>query len=246
MEKITSLENKKVKAWTKLNEKKYRDENQLFLVEGDHLVKEALKNNIVQEIICIDNYDLENNFENTYYVTNDILSKISNVPSSPNVVAVCKKIEEKQFRNRIVLIDGIQDPGNLGTIIRSCVAFNFDTIVLGNNTVDLYNDKTIRATEGMIFNINILKKDLLNFIDTLKKDNYYIYGTDVSTGYDLNQIEVEEKDKIAFVVGNEGSGVSKEILNKCDQNINIKINNKCESLNVSVATGIILHKLGSK
>ena len=135
----------------------------------------------------------------------------------------------------------MQDPGNLGTIIRSSVAFNISTVVLGNNCVDLYNSKVIRACQGMNFHINIIRRDLKDFITNIKKEDYYILGTNVNDGSDLKSIS--NLSKYAIIMGNEGNGVSKEIQDMCDRNIYIKMNDKCESLNVAVATSIILYEL---
>jgi TrmH family RNA methyltransferase len=136
---ITSLDNKKVKLYTSLNDSKSRNINKLFLVMGEHLVKEAIKVNNLVDIIVLENYeiDFDVNMEITY-VTESIMKKLTRMPSIPKVVGVCK-IEDnnKLYGNHILLLDNIQDPGNLGTIIRSSVAFNVDTIVLSNDTVDL-------------------------------------------------------------------------------------------------------------
>ena len=182
---ITSINNEKVKFWTKLNEKKFRDSNNLFLVEGNHLVSEALKHGIVKEIITTSDYIYD---VDTYYVSDKVINKLSKQKSGTNVIAVCEKIKENEIGNKLLILDNIQDPGNLGTIIRSAVAFNIDTIVLSIDTVDLYNDKVIRSSEGMIFNINIIKRDLNSFIKELKNNDYEIIGTNVSKGNDINNI----------------------------------------------------------
>ena len=156
-------------------------------------------------------------------------------------MGICEKIEEKEMGNKIVILDGVQDPGNLGTIIRSSVAFNIDTMVLSKDTVDLYNSKVIRATQGMIFNINIIERDLNSFISTLKEKNYKIYGTKVNGGKSLKS--VEKSDKFAIIMGNEGNGVKADILDMCSDYIYIDMNSSCESLNVGVATSIILYEL---
>jgi len=169
------------------------------------------------------------------------MKKITNQISISNICAVCYKLKEREIKGNIVILDEIQDPGNLGTIIRSAVAFNTDTIVLSNNSVDLYNDKVIRSSEGMLFNINIIKRDLNIFIDDIKKDNYVVYGTKVDGGKSIK--DFKKSEKFAIVMGNEGKGVSKSVLDKCDEYLYIPMNNACESLNVGVATSIILYEL---
>lgn len=240
---INSINNERVKKWSKLNIKKYRDEDGLFLVEGDHLVKEAIKNNLATEIILLEGLSINTKLP-TYEVSEQVMKKITNQVSISGICAVCKKIEEKEISGNIILLDEIQDPGNFGTIIRSSVAFNFDTIVLGNNCVDLYNDKTIRASEGMIFNVNVIKRDLLNFIPELKENGYLVIGTNVNNGINIKSIE--KSGKIALILGNEGNGVKEEIQDLCDKNIYIKMNAQCESLNVGVAASIIMYEIANK
>ena len=236
---ITSIENEKVKFWVKLKEKKYSDINKEFLVEDDHLVSEAIKKNIVKEIITIDK---TMTFEyKTYYVNDKIMKKISNQVTYPKVMAVCSYIEEKNINGNIVALDNIQDPGNLGTIIRSAVAFNIDTIVLGDNTVDIYNPKVIRASEGMIFNINIIRTNLYNFLSNLDSD-YLKITTNVNNGKNIKNIKF---NKCVIVIGNEGNGVSKEIDSLCDEKVYINMNNNCESLNAGVSASILMYEVNN-
>lgn len=166
--KIESLNNSKVKNWAKLKEKKYRDETNLFLVEGDHLLNSAVVKKRVVEIISTDE-TMEIPGIPFYLVTDCIMKKLSSQVSSTKVIGVCKKNETQEITGNVCLLDNIQDPGNLGTIIRSAVAFHIDTLILSNDTVDVYNDKVIRASEGMIFNLNIIRADLMNIIKELKK-----------------------------------------------------------------------------
>ncbi len=236
--KIESLNNSKVKNWAKLKEKKYRDETNLFLVEGDHLLNSAVVKKRVVEIISTDE-TMEIPGIPFYLVTDCIMKKLSSQVSSTKVIGVCKKNETQEITGNVCLLDNIQDPGNLGTIIRSAVAFHIDTLILSNDTVDVYNDKVIRASEGMIFNLNIIRADLMNIIKELKKKNYQVYGTDVLNGLDLNEIIFPEKT--AIIIGNEGRGMKETIKKECDQLIHIKIN--CESLNAGVAASIIFYEV---
>ena len=237
---IESLENKKVKEWSKLNQKKYRDETGLFLVEGSNLIKEAYNAGYLQELILEKGSFLPIEVD-TYYVTPEIIKKISELDTPINMIGVCKKKEETELGDRVLVLDNIQDPGNLGTIIRSACAFNVDTIVISDNSVDLYNPKVVRATQGMLFNINIIRKDLASFIPLLKYSEYKIYGTDVDGG--VNVKSLKEYGKLCVIMGNEGKGVSDNIKKLCDKHIYISMNEKCESLNVGVAASIILYEL---
>ncbi len=243
MNLITSLDNINVKRWCKLKSKKYRDKEGAFLIEGEHLVLEAIKQNVAIEVILDSETILPVDIPK-YYVTKDILKKITSLENPPTMLAVAKKIPEKPYGQKLLLIDSLQDPGNLGTIIRTSVAFNIDTIVLGENTVDLYNEKVLRATQGLIFHINLIKRDLYTFIDELKKNNYKVIGTNVTHGQKIEELDLP--NKYAFIMGNEGSGVSEIILDKCDNYVYIPTSEACESLNVAIATGIILYELDKK
>ena len=237
---INSVSNEKIKKYSKLLQKKYRDETNLYLISTDHLVREAIKERNVVDIFLLENK--ENYYGNVTIVTETVMRKLTNLKTLPNVVAVVKKKKEENIKGNVILLDGVQDPGNVGTIIRSAVAFNIDTIVFGNGTVDVYNEKVLRASEGMINNINIIKKDLIDVIMELKVNGYEIIGTKVDGGTDIKNIKSK---KFALLVGNEGNGVSKELLDLCDVFAYIKMNDSCESLNVGVATSIIIHELNN-
>ncbi len=243
MEVVSSLQNEKIKNLSKLLQKKYRDEEKKFLVEGDHLVEEAKKSGLLLEIIkcedVLDDYDVP-----TTIVTYDVIKRLSNTINPQRIIGVVKKIEEKELGDRILLLDEIQDPGNLGTIIRSSLAFNIDSIVLSNNSVDVYNDKVIRSSEGMFFHINIVRKDLKELIAELHNKGYKVYGTKVDGGTLVDKIE--KTDKYALVMGNEGNGVKEDILDLCDEFVYIDMNSKVESLNVGVATSIILYEFNKR
>lgn len=239
---ITSLNNDKIKEYIKLKERKNRKKNGEFLIEGRHLVLEACKKGIVKEIILVENASFMTDVP-TIYVSSDVMNKLSDMESSSDVMALCSLLDNEMYGERFVLLDDIQDPGNLGTIIRSALAFNVDTIVLSPNTVDLYNSKVIRATQGMMFHINIVIKDLKEVIEDLKSKKIPVYGTKVDGGMDVKNLSYRDHNKYALVMGNEGNGVSDEILNMCDEFLYIKMNPKVESLNVGVATGIILYEL---
>ena len=235
----SSIDNQKIKEIKKLNNKKYRDLTNKFLVEGDHLVIEAYKKGYLEELILEENVIFPLDIK-TSYVTRSVIKYITALETPPNIMGICKKINEQEIGNRVLILDNIQDPGNLGTIIRSCVAFNIDTIILSNNSVDLYNSKVIRATQGLIFHINIIRRDLKEEIPLLKSLGYTIFGTNVEDGIELKNIE--KPDKYAIIMGNEGNGVSDDVNKLCDKFIYIKMSDTCESLNVGVATSVILYE----
>lgn len=241
---ITSMDNEKIKKYKKLKKRKYRDEYDEFIVEGMHTVIEAFKCGLVIEVILEEDEALP--LECPYvYVTKDIISKISTMDTPSTVMALCKKPEDKDIiGKKILLLDEIQDPGNLGTIIRSAKAFNIDTIVLSENSVDLYNPKVVRATQGMLFHINIIKRDLETAITIIKNMNIPVYGTNVNYGMDVSSLTKKDKKAYALIVGNEGNGVRNDISMMCDRNLYITMNDSVESLNVGVAASILLYELG--
>lgn len=239
---ISSTNNDRIKELVKLKEKKYRDITNLFFVEGLDIIKEAYNASLLKTIYVLEGYEPLYKDIETIYVSTDVMKKISDISSITGYYGVCKKKEEKAIGNRIIILDDLQDPGNLGTIIRSACAFNFDTVVLSKKTVDLYNPKVLRSTKGMIFNINIITRDLSIFIPTL--NNYLICGTDVNKGTNIKEIDIPSK--IAIVIGNEGRGISKEIAQLCNKFIYIKMNKNCESLNASIASSILMYEVDNK
>ncbi len=241
---ITSLENKEIKTYAKLKQKKYRDSEKRFLVEGKHLVEEAKRANLLLKVI-VTNED-EYNFPSKLMVTQDIMKKLSVLETPPNIIGVCKMREEEELANKVLVLDGIQDPGNMGTIIRSAVAFSVSSILLSNDSVDFYHPKVVRATQGVLFHVNILRRDLSSEILRLKERGYLIYTTDVEDGEEIQNITFQEEKKIAFVMGNEGNGVSDTVKKLADKKIYIKMNPLVESLNVGVATSILLYELEKK
>ncbi len=244
---ITSLNNEKIKEYVKLKEKKYRKINNLFIVEGEHLVEEAYKSKRLLELILLNGTDMDIDVPKVF-VTKEIINKITDLETSPNVLGICKidNNNNKLVGNKYLLLDNIQDPGNLGTIIRSAKAFNIDTIVLSKDTVDIYNPKVVRATQGIMFHINLVIADLSSVINELKSMNIRIFGTDVDNGMMPSTISSLEKEKFALVMGNEGAGVHSEIKSMCDENLYIKMNSEVESLNVAVATSIILYEFNRR
>ena len=159
-------------------------------------------------------------------------------------LGICKKKgENKELGNKILLLDRIQDPGNLGTIIRSSKAFGIDIIVLGDGCCDLYNEKVIRATQGNGFKMNILTDNLINVIKELKERDIPILGTRVEYGEDIRNLTERDKKCYALIMGNEGRGISQEILEMCDKYIYIEMDDAVESLNVSIAASILLYEL---
>lgn len=236
----TSISNDKIKNLKKLNDKKYRDLSGKFLIDGEHLVCEAFKCGYLDELILLEGSDFSLDVPISF-VSLDVMKYISCLDNPNGIIGVCRKKDNSFSGNRIVILDDVQDPGNLGTIIRSCVAFNVDTLVLYRGC-DLYNSKVIRATQGMLFNLNIINiSNIEDFVVDLKKDGYTIFSTNVNNGKSLKSIE--KSLKFAIIMGNEGNGVRDSVSCLADRNLYIDMNPSCESLNVGVATSIILYEL---
>lgn len=233
----TSVKNEKIKKLNKLKTKKYRDKEKLFLVEGKHLVTEAYNKGYLKELYLKENINFKLDVP-TYYINDTVLKYLSSVKSPTGIIGLCIMKDMHLKGNKLLILDEVQDPGNLGTIIRSSVAFGIDTIVI-EKCADIYSDKVIRSSEGLIFKANIINKDILPFLKSIK-GNIPIYGTKVNGGKVLKTLEKSEK--FAIIMGNEGSGVKKDILDICDEYLYIPMQN-CESLNVGVATSIILYEL---
>lgn len=234
---IESVNNERIKEYAKLNQKKFRDETGMFIVEGEHLVEEALKFMEVVEIFSLDGRD------NTTKVSESVMAKLSDLKSVPPILAVLKKKENTIPNGNIIVLDNIQDPGNLGTIIRSAKAFDFKAIILSEDSVDEYNSKVIRASEGMMFSTNIIRTDLKKFLLDIS-NNYDILTTDVNGGENIRDLKSEWD--IALIMGNEGKGVREEISSLADKKIYIPMSEDVESLNVGVAASILMYEINMK
>lgn len=234
---ITSASNNTIKALIKLKQKKYRDETGYYLVEGEHLVEEAMK---AKQVEClISTKDITSDLP-IIVVSNEVMSKLSFTKSPQSIMAKCKIKKEKKLIDgkRYLILDDLQNPGNIGTLIRTALAFSIDQVILSNNCVDLYNDKLLRSMQGANFHISCIYDDLKTVISTLKKNNVKIIGSALENGQDIKQIKISEK--MAFIVGNEGNGMNKDILEECDYVGYIPINT-IESLNVAIAGSIMMY-----
>ncbi len=237
---ITSTDNSKIKEAKKLLDKKYSNQNKLFLIEGENLVEEAYKNNLLVQLFVLDGSTCNISFP---YITVslDVMKQLSDLKSTPRMIGISKYIERKDLGNKIVILDDVQDPGNIGTIIRNSVAFDVDTIILSKKCSNVYSPKVLRSTGGMIYNINVVIDELDNIINKIKNNNIKLIGTSLNKSSSLETLE--KLDKFAIIFGNEGNGVQKELLDRCDEIIRIDMNNKCESLNVGVSSGIVLYHM---
>ena len=235
---ISSINNEKIKFYKKLREKKYILENLKYIVEGDHLVKEAYESGLLEEVItCKEDSPY---LVKTTFVKKEVMKKLSNLSSVPDIMGVIKLVINKEIKgNKILLLDNVQDPGNVGTLIRTALAFNVTTVVMSEDSVSLFNDKMIRSSEGTIFNMNVVRMNLKEAINIIKKKNIKVYYADMFGNLDLDNTNISD---YALVLGSEGQGISNYIKEISDDSIKIPLNSKCESLNVSVCGGIIMYK----
>lgn len=243
IKKIESVNNTFIKDLVKLKDTKNIKESKKFLVEGWHLVNEAK-----DYLECILVKEEQDNFSvDQYIVTGDILKKISNNKSVPEIIGVCKFKEEKLITsNEIIFLNAVQDPGNVGTIFRSALAFNFFDILVDDSCAFKYSPKVVQSSQGSIFKLNILIANI-DTIKFLKRENYKIICTTLSPNSEKLSEFCRVFDKYCVIFGNEGNGISKEILELSDLNLIIDINN-IDSLNVGISAGIIMYnfKYGQK
>lgn len=251
MKRIESSQNSQVKHWKKLvSVRKERDKSGEFLVEGFHLVEEALHNKsnvlalIVREGTTIPttwNVDDLNLIE----ITMDIAKEIAETEHSQGIYAHCAQTvsneEEQQNWKRVLMIDAVQDPGNVGTMIRTADAAGIDAVILGKGSADAFNPKTVRSGQGSHFHIPIIKADLMEWVQACKDKEIPIYGTSLDDSITFNH--VKPQPEFALIMGNEGSGLSPELLEQTDMNLKIPLYGQAESLNVAVAAGILLYTL---
>ena len=237
---ITSKDNNRIKEVRKLLTKKYSLEKGLFVIEGENLIEEAIKKNLLVELYVLEGQSCKYNFSYDY-VTLDVMKSISDLKSTPRLLGVSKINNNKDIGHKILILDNIQDPGNAGTIIRSSVAFDIDTVIFSKDSVSPYNEKVLRSTGGMIFNTNIIIGELKEIISKIKEKNIKVIGTSLRKSKSLE--ELEKMKEFAIIFGNEGNGVRDNILSKCDEIIRIDMNPSCESLNVGVSASIVLYHL---
>lgn len=255
MLKIESLKNPQVKNWKKLHTSKGRDKSGQYIVEGEHLVEEVLSSQEKVLYLLISNRYLQSPLLNqikkgtdVVYLSSEIVAVLSQTQSPQGIFAVIER-KERSFMEKldgnILLIDGVQDPGNLGTMIRTADAAGYQAVILGEGTVDLLNDKVIRSSQGSLWHLPIIKGNLNEWIPRLQASNYQVLATSLNQEaipYD----QIRSSQKTAIIVGNEGRGVHSTWIQMADKSVYIPMPGKAESLNVAVATGILLFQFMKK
>ena len=245
MSSINTISNNRIKEIVKLHQKKHRDESGLFIVEGYKAVEELIRNNIdIKEIYALKAFETE-----TYTVKiidESIMKKISTTSSTCEILAVAKKKEYKinDFikKNKLILLDSISDPGNLGTIIRSASAFGIDGIILYKNCVDMYSPKVIRSAAGNFFKIPVIiikdTEEIKGNFKNFEKIATALYEKNTNSIQDCKNIK-----KYIIMFGSEANGLSNELIKISDKNIRLEMKNNVESLNLSVSASIIMYEL---
>ena len=255
MQVISSKDNEIVKKIRSLKEKKYRDIENSYIIEGIKLVKEAIEEKaIIKQIVICEEYinteelDKDTLYEiakyNVIYVTEKVFKLITDVQNPQGIIAVVEKNNIKKeidySQDIIMVLDGVQDPGNLGTILRTVDSANLKQIILSQGVADPYNPKVVRSTMGAIFRVNIIETE--NIIDTLeeiKKHKFKVMVTSLDTQNSIYSVNYNKK---AIVIGNEANGVSKEVQAIANEKVKIPMLGKTESLNAAVATGVIIYE----
>ncbi|MBN2259528.1 MAG: RNA methyltransferase [Clostridiales bacterium] len=251
MKFIQSKENKLFKQYKNLNKRKNRDIFNQYLVEGERFVDDAIQKN--QSIECIiSNYKFSESMQRysqfEQIVFDDTLfNEISDTINSQGIIAVINKDKTKEidYTKPMIILDQLQDPGNMGTIIRTAVSAGINNIITIKGSVDIYNPKVVRSTAGAIFNINHLEiNDIDSFFMKLKKEEYQIISTKMDAEIAFN--DCTYVNKTAVIIGNEGNGISDGILVYSDFSVKIPLYGDIESLNASVAAAIVIYEVGKQ
>ncbi|MFG6084366.1 MAG: rRNA methylase [Candidatus Phytoplasma solani] len=239
---ITSKKNPTFKKLKKLKAKKYRDLYQQFLIYGTHLIEQAQKNiDQFDKSQIIEIYTSSSEAKGTF-MTQTLMKELSQTKTVFSQIALCSfPLASVSLSDKILVLEDIQDPANLGTLLRSALAFGFETVFVSFHSADFYHEKTIRASQGAIFELTLKRGNLQNFLEELKRMDYQIFSTSAhKTNFDI-QIAKTYRKKV-LILGNEGVGVSSGIEALCDGLLNIKTQ-KVESLNVAMAGSILMHLL---
>lgn len=255
MQTITSKDNELIKHIRKLKDKKYRDESNEYVVEGVKLVEEAVKENakIKQIIVCEDTtrtYEIPTHImlEIAKYecisVSDKIFNIITQVTNPQGIMAIIEKnAQDAQIdytQDIIVVLDDVQDPGNLGTILRTVDSIGLNQIIVSKGTADAFNSKVVRSTMGAIFRIKIIEvENLAQAIKEMRKHHFKLMVTSLQTQNSIYDIDFNKK---IIVIGNEANGVSKEIQDMADEKAKIPMLGRTESLNASVAAGVVMYE----
>ena len=255
MQEITSVQNEIIKEVHSLQQKKRRNELGLFLIEGYKGVSEALSSNLQIESIFI-SQDFDKSLagfakDKIYKVTEQVLKKISTTQTPPEIVAVAHQLKFSikdlfiSDNPLILLLENIKDPGNLGTIIRTAKASNVSGIILTEETVDIYNPKTVRSSAANLWKIPIIymstKSDIKDKLNKFRQNNF-VATVVVDNKKPVVYYEVDYRKPTVLMFGSEAEGLSEELTTQADELITIPMNQQVESLNLSISVGVVVYE----
>ncbi len=255
MDTIVSKDNSIIKEVKKLKERKYRREENKFLVEGFRFVSEALDSdfNVLQIFLCDNSLDKYKSFHindrvkrdtKVYLLKENVFKTISSTDTPQGIIAVVdnKSLKISDINGFYVLVDKIQDPGNMGTIIRTAHAAGALGIIITKGTVDIYNEKTLRATMGSIFHVPILEDNNFEIVNSLINKGFKILASSLQSDKNFYQLPLRHS-KVIICIGNEGNGISDEIYNIAHETFKIPMPGGAESLNAGVAASIVMFEV---
>lgn len=242
IKEITSIKNPLIKETLEIKRDK---KSNYFIIETNHLLQMALKSNLLVRVFTIKKLDIDEDIEQI--IVNDaIIKKLSSLMTESGIIGVCKKKKEYvEDCNLLIYLDYIQDPGNLGTILRSGLAFGIKNFLISKNSVSIYNLKTIMASQGAIFNINFKYISDIKQLNTLKNEYKFIGFSLTDDSENFNNFKFYKQYKYVLIFGNEGNGISKKVLDLCDKKLILPINN-IDSLNVAICFSIVAYEITNK
>lgn len=250
MKFIDNPNDKTVKFLNSLNHKKYRDKYSKFFDEGEKNILTSLKSDYkIEQLFVTEDYKNKNNLDiyktdDIFILSDNLFKKVSDTVTSQGIIAIYsyKKKSLSELKDFfVVVLDEVQDPGNVGTIIRSSHAFGVNSIIYTKGTVDIFSPKVVRSSMGSIYSMGVY---YLENIEELKKVGYKIFSTSLDTYKTIDNLTFDSKS--AIVLGNESRGISREIMKKSDELFKISMVGDIDSLNVSVAGSIILYEISKK
>ncbi|WP_432370921.1 TrmH family RNA methyltransferase [Staphylococcus chromogenes] len=246
MEQITSSQNAKVKQFLKLKKKRERDKQNKAVLEGFHLIEEAYRSGLkIEQLFVFDvqrvDAKLLASAEQVYEINMKVAESLAGTVTPQGIFAIIQKPQIESFSlKQVLILDRVQDPGNVGTLIRTADAAGLDAVVMTKGTADAFSDKVLRSSQGSVFHIPIIvEEDIIHYIQQFEGP---VYGTALNQAVNYHEVE-KRQSSFALVLGNEGEGISDEILQTTTQNITIPIYGKAESLNVAIAAGILMFYL---
>jgi len=244
MEHITSLKNPKVAAWKALKDRKGRRESGCFLVEGRKMVEEALASAFdVETVLVQEGMELPDGLTMPVYeLPAHVLAAVCDTKTPQGIAAVVRMKEQSALGKHIVVLDGVQDPGNVGTIIRTADAAGLDGVLLSNQCADVFSPKVLRATMGSIFRMNLrTTDDLPGELTKLREKGYSILSSQLDGTPFYEREKVAEQ--FALVIGNEGNGVSEQVQQTATHRVRLPMRGGAESLNAAIAAAIMMYEL---